>query len=97
MAFRSDRFPADRTFFEEFFLDSELADLAFQVRSAAFLLLGRLVSCVFALEDRWHVILKVLLPGANLGGGYVILLSDLLDALFSLECFGGNAGFKLGS
>jgi len=43
------------------------------------------------------VILKVLLPGANLGGGYVILLSDLLDALFSLECFGGNAGFKLGS
>ena len=40
MAFRSDRFPTDRTFFEELFLDEELADLALQMGSAAFLFLS---------------------------------------------------------
>jgi hypothetical protein len=60
------------------------------------LLLGRLVSCVLALEDRWHVILKVLLPGANLGGGDVVLLGDLLNALLALERLSGDAGFELG-
>jgi hypothetical protein len=41
MAFRSVRFPADRTFFEELFLDEELTDLVLQVGSAAFLFLGQ--------------------------------------------------------
>ncbi len=76
MAFRSDRFPAGRTFFEELFLDEELADLA--------------------LEDRWHVVLKVLLPSADLGRGDVVLLGDLLDRLLSLERLGGDTGFGLG-
>jgi hypothetical protein len=97
MAFRSDRFPADRTFFEKLFLDKELADLALQMRGAAFLLLGGLVSSVFALEDRWHVILKVLLPCADLGGGDVVLLGDLVNTLFALERLGGDAGFTLRS
>ena len=43
------------------------------------------------------MIFKILLPRANLRGGYVVLLGYLLNALFALECFSGDAGFELGS
>jgi hypothetical protein len=43
------------------------------------------------------MILKVLLPSADLGGGDVVLLGDLLDALLALERLRGDAGFELGS
>jgi hypothetical protein len=43
------------------------------------------------------MIFKILLPRANLRGGYVVLLGYLLNALFALECFSGDAGFALGS
>ena len=83
-------------FFEELFLNEELADLAFQIGGAAFLLLGRAVSSVLALKYCWHVILKLLFPSANLGGCDVVLLGDLQDALLALERLGGDTGFELG-
>ena len=67
------------------------------MRGAPLLLLGALICRVLALEDRSHMIFKILLPRANLRGGYVVLLGYLLNALFALECFSGNAGFELGS
>jgi len=42
------------------------------------------------------VILKVLLLSADLGGGDVVLLGDLLDALLALERLRGYAGFEFG-
>ena len=95
MAFRSDRFQADRTFFE-ILSDEELANLALKMGGAAFLFLVRVVSCVLALKYRRHVILKLLFPSANLGRGNVILLGDLQDALLALERLGGDTGFELG-
>jgi len=83
-------------FFEKLFLDDELADLALQMRGAAFLFLGRFVSCVLGHEDRWHVVFKVLLPSADLGRGDVVLMGDLLDRHFSLQRLGGDTGFQLG-
>ncbi len=55
-----------------------------------------MVSGVLALEYRWHVILKLLFPSANLGRGNVVLLGDLQDALLALERLGGDTGFVLG-
>jgi hypothetical protein len=55
------------------------------------------VSGVFALEYRRHVIFKILLPSANLGRGDVVLLGDLQDALLALERLGVDTGFELGS
>ena len=43
------------------------------------------------------MIFEILLPRADLRGGYVVLLGYLLNALFALECFSGDAGFELGS
>jgi hypothetical protein len=51
---------------------------------------------VLALEDRWDVILKVLLPSADLRGCDVVILRDLLVDLFALERLGGDTGFELG-
>jgi hypothetical protein len=42
------------------------------------------------------VVLKALLPSADLGRGDVVLLGDLLDRLLSLERLGGDMGFELG-
>ncbi len=49
-----------------------------------------------ALEDRWHVVFKVLFPSADLGGGDVVLLGDLLNGFLALERLGGDTGFDLG-
>ena len=42
------------------------------------------------------MIFEILLPGADLLRGDVVVLGDLLDALLALEHLGGDAGFELG-
>lgn len=61
------------------------------------MLLGALIYRVLALEDRCYMIFEILLPRADLRGGYVVFLGYLLNALFALECFSGDSGFELGS
>jgi hypothetical protein len=74
-------------------LHTLLGTAAAALGSAAF---NQLMEVDLGIEYQWYVILKLLLPSTNLGGGNVVLLGDLQDALLALERLGGDTGFELG-
>ena len=57
-------------------------------------LLGVLIYSILVLKDRCYMISKLLLTGNDLRGGYVVILGYLLNALFALDCFSGDAGME---
>ena len=71
-----------RTFFENFLLNDELTNLAFQAGGLRFALFDALAGGVHTLEKLEklaHALLQLLFPSADLGGGDIFVDGDLLD------------------
>jgi hypothetical protein len=68
-----------RTFFENFLLNDELTNLAFQAGGLRFALFDALAGGVHTLEKLAHALLQLLFPSADLGGGDIFVDGDLLD------------------
>ena len=96
MAFRSDRSPAARTFFEKFLLNDELTNLAFQAGGLRFALFDVLAGSILPLEEFSDALLQLLFLGTDLRWSDILIDGDLLNGFFFLEGFKCHTGFEFG-